>query len=69
MATLQANAHAVAMAMAAGHLVGNIISIQEGSAVSISPIVVAGVSSSPSTSITPSLIQVQATVVLQAQLN
>ena len=70
LATMQASAHANAMAGALGHTVGGIISLQEGSPVSIQPIVV-GVSSSPTTSttVTPSLIQVQATVVLQAQLN
>jgi uncharacterized protein len=70
LATMQASAHANAMAGALGHTVGGVISLQEGSPVSIQPIVV-GVGSSPTTSttITPSLIQVQATVVLQAQLN
>ena len=70
LATMQASAHANAMAGALGHTVGGIISLQEGSPVSIQPIVV-GVGSSPTTSttVTPSLIQVQATVVLQAQLN
>jgi hypothetical protein len=58
------------MAGALAHTVGGIISLQEGSPVSIQPIVV-GVGSSPtaSTTVSPSLIQVQATVVLQAQLN
>jgi hypothetical protein len=70
LATMQASAHANAMAGALGHTVGGIISLQEGSPVSIQPIVV-GVGSSPTTSttVTPSLIQVQATVVFQAQLN
>jgi len=70
LATMQASAHANAMAGAIGRTVGGIISLQEGSPVSIQPIVV-GVGSSPtsSTTVTPSLIQVQATVVLQAQLN
>jgi uncharacterized protein len=70
LATTQASAHANAMAGALGHTVGGIISLQEGSPVSIQPIVV-GVGNSPATSttVTPGLIQVQATVVLQAQLN
>jgi hypothetical protein len=70
LATKQASDHANAMAGALAHTVGGIISLQEGSPVSIQPIVV-GVGSSPTTSTTvsPSLIQVQATVVLQAQLN
>jgi len=70
LAAMQASAHANAMAGALGRTVGGIISLQEGSPVSIQPIVV-GVGSSPtsSTTVTPSLIQVQATVVLQAQLN
>jgi uncharacterized protein YggE len=70
LATMQASAHANAMAGALAHTVGGIISLQEGSPVSIEPIVV-GVGSSPTTSttVTPSLIQVQATVVFPAQLN
>jgi uncharacterized protein YggE len=70
LATKQASDHANAMAAALAHTVGGIISLQEGSPVSIQPIVV-GVGSSPtaSTTISPGLIQVQATVVLQAQLN
>jgi len=70
LATMQASAHANAMASALAHTVGGIISLQEASPVSIQPIVV-GVGSAPgaSTTVSPSLIQVQATVVLQAQLN
>ena len=70
LATKQASDHASAMAAALAHTVGGIISLQEGSPVGIQPIVV-GVGGTPTTSttISPNLIQVQATVVLQAQLN
>lgn len=69
LATKQASDHANAMAGALAHTVGGIISLQEGSPVSIQPIVVGVGTPTASTTVSPSLIQVQATVVLQAQLN
>jgi uncharacterized protein len=70
-AAAQASAHANAMAAALGHSVGSIISLQEGGSASIQPILVGAISNAPvaPTTVTPSLIEVQATVVLQAQLN
>jgi len=67
-ATLQAMAHASAMATALGRSVGVVISVQE---VGSTPIVVTGVSGAPSsaTTVVPGLLQVQVSVNLQAELN
>ena len=68
-AAVQAGGHATAMAGALGRTVGAIVSLQEGSGANIQPIVLGVQTPGAATSITPGLIQVQATVVLQAQLN
>jgi uncharacterized protein YggE len=71
-ATQQAMTHAQAMALAMSRSVGAVTSVEESTAVQY-PIVagVAGGVAAPAvpTSVTPGLIQVQASVVLQAELN
>jgi uncharacterized protein len=65
-ATMQAMTHAQAMASAMNRNVGPVVSVEEASAVRVP--VLGGVAST-TTSITPGLIEVQASVVLQAALN
>ena len=67
LATMQAKSHADAMAAGAGHTTGDIISLQENTTSIVVPIGIAGPGGS-STQITPGLIQVTATVILQALL-
>ena len=69
LATVQAKNHADAISGASGHTTGAILLLQEGTAVS-GP-VIGGVTASPTgaTQITPGLIEVQGSVVLQAELN
>jgi hypothetical protein len=70
LATLQAKAHADAMASALSHIVGPIISLSEASAVPVGVFAgVAGAPSSTTTPVVPGLIQVQVTVNLQAELD
>jgi uncharacterized protein len=70
MATLQAKTHADAMASGLGRTTGAVISIQEGSAVNVQPIVAGvGAASSTATSIQPGMIEVQGSVVLDIVLN
>jgi uncharacterized protein YggE len=70
-ATAQAKSHADAIAGALGKTVGTVVSIEEGSTVSVQPLI-AGIgagAAAPTTPVEPGLIQVQASVVLQADLN
>jgi uncharacterized protein YggE len=69
LATLQAKARADTIASGLGRTVGAVISIQEGTAISVQPIV-AGTGAAPATptTITPGLIEVQGSVVLDAEL-
>jgi uncharacterized protein len=70
LATLQARSHAEAMANALGAKVGAVITVQEGAQVRLQPLVgVAADARSTPTSIQPGMIEVQASVVLEAQLN
>ena len=69
-ATLQAMAHASAMATALGRMVGAVISVQEaGSTPTLG--LLTGVTGAPSntTTVVPGLLQVQVSVNLQAELN
>jgi uncharacterized protein YggE len=69
-ATLQAMAHATAMASALAHTVGPIVSLAEAGAPT--PIYAVGVSNAPgatTTPVVPGLVQVQATVNLVAELD
>jgi uncharacterized protein YggE len=73
MATVQALAHANSMANSAGHSVGMVLSIQEGTTSQVFPIGVgiagaAGAAATP-TPVQPGLIQVQANVTVTAELN
>jgi uncharacterized protein YggE len=69
MATLLAKAHADAMANGVGGKVGAVISLQEGTAVRVQPIVgVANGGASPPTTIQPGMVEVDASVTLEAQL-
>lgn len=69
MASMQAKSHADAIAGGLGRTVGAAISLQEGSAVSVQPMA-AGTAGAPATATTvqPGLIEVQASVVLEAEL-
>ena len=69
-ATMQAMVHAQAMASAMNRNVGAVVSVEEATAVRVPVVggVAGGVASTP-TPITPGLIQVEASVVLQAALN
>ena len=70
LATLQAKSHADAMANALGGKAGPVISVQEGAQLRPVPLVaVAGDARSTPTAIQPGMIEVQASVVLEAQLN
>ena len=70
LATLQAKSHAEAMASGLGGKVGAVISLEEGTAVRVQQLVAsAGAAASTPTPVEPGLIEVQATVVLQAELN
>ncbi|PYT12461.1 MAG: hypothetical protein DMG59_23325, partial [Acidobacteria bacterium] len=70
LATLQAKSHAEAMASGLGGKVGAVISLEEGNAVRVQQLVAsAGAAASTPTPVEPGLIEVQATVVLQAELN
>jgi uncharacterized protein YggE len=76
LATQQAMAHATAMATGAGHTVGAIRSVQEGSIIQITPIyAVGGTANAPGasggvpTTVQPGTIQVQESVTLTADLN
>jgi len=70
LATQQAKAHADSMAAATGHVVGNIIAIQEAGTtptpVYNTPVSGAGASS---TTVLPGTLEIQATVTLEAELN
>jgi uncharacterized protein YggE len=68
-ATLQAMGHAQAMASAMNKSAGVVVSLEEATAVRVP--VLGGISSAPTTTtpVTPGLIEVQASVVLQAELN
>jgi len=69
LATQQAKAHADSMAAAMGRAVGNVISIQE-SGTSPTPVYntpVAGATAA--TTVLPGTLEIQATVVLEAELN
>jgi uncharacterized protein YggE len=74
-ATQQALAHANAMATGAGHTVGNVRSVQEGSIIQITPIYGAGAGGGGGggggvpTPVQPGTIQVQETVTITADLN
>lgn len=68
-ATLQARAHADSMAMALGRTVGAVTSIQEAAAIAVQPIYLAGAAAATNTPVEPGLIQVQASVTLDAELN
>jgi uncharacterized protein len=71
LATMQALAHASAMASNAGHTVGAVLSVQEGTTSQVTPLSVPGVaagSSAATTPVQPGLIQVQASVTLTAAL-
>jgi uncharacterized protein YggE len=69
LATFQAKSHADTIANSLGRTVGAVISIQEGTAVRVQPIL-SGVSAAPTnaTTITPGLIEVQGSVILDAEL-
>jgi hypothetical protein len=67
LATMQAMSHANAIAGGLGRTVGSVISIQEGSAIRV-PVAVGTAAPSTATTITPGLIEVQANVVLEAEL-
>lgn len=69
MATQQAMAHANAMAIAAGHTVGNVRSVEEGTAAVVSPIGIVGGTASVSTPVQPGTIQIQASVTLTVDLD
>jgi uncharacterized protein YggE len=69
LATQQAMAHANAMAFGAGHTVGTIRSVQEGTIIQISPISLAGAAPGVSTPVQPGTIQVQENVTITADLN
>ena len=70
LATLQAKSHAEAMASGLGGKVGALISLEEGTAVRVQPLVAsASATAGTPTPVEPGLIQVQASVVLQAELN
>ncbi len=70
LATYQAKSHADTIANSLGRTVGAVISIQEGTAVRVVPIV-AGTGAAPTnaTTITPGLIEVQGSVILDAELS
>lgn len=66
LATMQAKAHADAMAGGLGAKVGAVISVQEGAATSVTPVLAgAGAAATP---IQPGMIEVTATVTLEAEL-
>jgi uncharacterized protein YggE len=69
LATLQARSHADAMVNALGGKVGPVITVQEGVQVRLQPLVGVADARSTPTSIQPGMIEVQASVVLEAQLN
>ncbi|HEY4364115.1 MAG TPA: SIMPL domain-containing protein [Bryobacteraceae bacterium] len=68
-ATVQAMAHASAMATALGRAVGMVLSVQEVTATPALIGVLTGSSPVTSTTIVPGLLQVQVSVTLQAELN
>ena len=68
-ATMQAKAHADSMASALGKIAGAILRLQEGGAASVPLLVGAFVSPATPTTVVPGLIEVQATVTLEAALN
>ncbi len=69
LATMQAKSHADAIAGGLGRTVGAVISLQEGSTARVQP-VAAGTAGAPTapTTVQPGLIEVQASVVLEAEL-
>jgi uncharacterized protein YggE len=71
LATAQALAHANAMATGAGHTVGAVLSVQEGTpAQVVVPVgIAAGASAATTTPVQPGLIQIQANVTLTAELD
>jgi uncharacterized protein YggE len=71
LATLQAKSHAEAMASGLGGKVGAVISLEEGAAAfRVQPVVVStSAAAGTPTPVEPGLIEVQASVVLQAELN
>ena len=69
LATQQAMAHANAMATGAGHTVGTIRSVEEGTIIQISPISAPGATAGVSTPVQPGTIQVQENVTITADLN
>lgn len=70
LATLQAKSHADAIASALGSRAGTVVSLEEGTAARIQPIVGdARAAPSASTPVEPGLIEVQASVVLEAELS
>jgi uncharacterized protein YggE len=71
-AVQQAKSHADAMASGLGNVVGAVTSLEEGSAVRVVPIVTTNTlagAGTPTTTVQPGLIEVQANVVLEAELN
>ncbi len=71
LATLQAKSHADAMANGLGAKVGAVVSVEEGAQVRVPLFIAApgGATGNTPTSIEPGLIEVQASVVLEAELN
>ncbi len=70
LATIQAKNHADAIAGGIGRVTGAIISVEEGSAVRVPVVGMTGAAPTmAATQVTPGLIDVQANVVLQAELN
>jgi uncharacterized protein YggE len=69
LATLQARTHADAMASGLGAKVGAVISVQEGAQVSVAVLTATPGATNTPTSIEPGMIEVRASVVLEAELN
>jgi hypothetical protein len=68
MATMQAKSHADAIAGGLGRTVGAVISLEEGSAVSVQPNIAGAAGAATATTVQPGLIEVRASVVLEAEL-
>jgi len=69
LATQQAKGHADSMAAGMGRVVGNIIAIQESAGTPTPVVFTAGPAAAASTPVIPGTIEIQATVVLEAELN
>ena len=69
LATLQARSHADAMAGGLGAKVGAVISVQEGTQVSVPVLTATAGATNTATSIEPGMIEVRASVTLEAELN